>query len=174
VVASRGGIDSGRAAKLSRHDDESFRQEASVRKIGQQGGYATIRPRQQGMLEQLEIIFMSIPVFDARGLRQFVGHFEKEQKRDLLRIGHVRQAVVPQNVGEVPGFGDDLLAVIAHRVLCVFCTFSGPFVRSVPSREMRVSCAFLVRFVPTVAFSRGWQPLDKSPEGSSSDADGLN
>jgi hypothetical protein len=65
VVTSGDCIDSGRAAKFSRHDHESLRQETSAREILQQGGDATIRARQLGMLEQLEIIFMSIPVFDA-------------------------------------------------------------------------------------------------------------
>ena len=49
-----------------------------------------------------------------RRLGQFVGHLQEEQERDLLRVGHVRQAVVPQDVGEVPGFVDDLLGVGAH------------------------------------------------------------
>ena len=49
-----------------------------------------------------------------RRLGQFVGHLEEEQEGDLLRVGHVRQAVVAQDVGEVPGFADDLLGVVAH------------------------------------------------------------
>ena len=48
------------------------------------------------------------------GLVMLVGHLEKEQEGDLLRVGHVREAVVPQDVGEVPGFVDDLLGVVAH------------------------------------------------------------
>ena len=47
-------------------------------------------------------------------LRQFVGHLQKEQERDLLGVGHVREAVVPQDVGEVPGFVDDILGGGAH------------------------------------------------------------
>ena len=49
-------------------------------------------------------------------LGQFVGHLEEEQEGDLLRVGHVREAVVPQDVGEVPGFVDDVLGVGAHVV----------------------------------------------------------
>ena len=57
-----------------------------------------------------------------RRLGQLVGHLEKEQKGDLLRVGHVREAVVPQDVGEVPGFADDLLAVVAHgRAFFISC-----------------------------------------------------
>jgi hypothetical protein len=47
-------------------------------------------------------------------LRQFVGHFEEQQEGDLLRVGHVRQPVVPQDVGEVPGFVDDVLGCGSH------------------------------------------------------------
>ena len=43
-----------------------------------------------------------------------VGHFEEEQEGDLLRVGHVRKTVVPQDVGEIPGFGDDILGGGAH------------------------------------------------------------
>ena len=39
-----------------------------------------------------------------RRLGLLVGHLQKEQEGDLLRVGHVRQALVPQDVGEVPGF----------------------------------------------------------------------
>ena len=53
-------------------------------------------------------------LFVVRRLRLFVGHLEEEEERDLLGIGHVRQAIVPQDVGEVPGFVDDLLAVVGH------------------------------------------------------------
>ncbi len=38
----------------------------------------------------------------------FVGHFQKEQKRNLLRVGHIRKPIIPQHMGEVPGFVDDL------------------------------------------------------------------
>jgi hypothetical protein len=49
-----------------------------------------------------------------RRLGHLVGHFQEEQKGNLLRVGHVREAVVTQDVGEIPGFADDLLAVVAH------------------------------------------------------------
>jgi hypothetical protein len=47
-------------------------------------------------------------------LRLFVGHLEKGQERDLFRLAHVQEAIVPRNVGEFPGFFDDLLRVVAH------------------------------------------------------------
>ncbi len=53
-------------------------------------------------------------LFVVRRLGLFVGHLEEEQERDLLGVGHVRQSIVPQDVGEVPGFVDDLLAVVGH------------------------------------------------------------
>ena len=56
---------------------------------------------------------------------QLVGHLEEEQEGDLLRVGHVRQPVVAQDVGEVPGFVDDLLGVVASSALCL------PVVRAV-------------------------------------------
>ena len=43
-----------------------------------------------------------------------VRHLEEEQEGDLLDVSHVAQAVVPEDVGEVPGFADDLLGVGAH------------------------------------------------------------
>ena len=49
-----------------------------------------------------------------RRLRLSVGHPEEEQERDLRGLGHVRHAIVPQDVGEVPGFVGDLLAVVGH------------------------------------------------------------
>ncbi len=53
-----------------------------------------------------------------RRLRLLVGHLEEQQESDLLRVGHVRQAIVPQNVGEVPGFVDDLLGGVGHLIVC--------------------------------------------------------
>ena len=52
-----------------------------------------------------------------RRLRLLVRHLEKQQKRDLLGVPHVRQAVVPEHMGEVPGLGDNLLGGITHWVL---------------------------------------------------------
>ena len=60
-----------------------------------------------------------------RRLGLLVGHLEEEQERDLLRVGHVRKAIVPQNVGEVPGFVDDLLGVVAHLRLPCACFVAG-------------------------------------------------
>ena len=63
-------------------------------------------------------------------LGQFVGHLQEEQEGDLLRVGHVRKAVVPQDVGEVPGFVDDVLGGGAHSMRLVAC-----FRLSVPLRS---------------------------------------
>jgi hypothetical protein len=41
--------------------------------------------------------------------RLFVGHLEEEQESDLLGVGHVRETVVAQDMGEAPGFAHDLL-----------------------------------------------------------------
>ena len=43
-----------------------------------------------------------------RRIGLLIGHLEKERKRDLRGVGHVRKAVVSQHVREVPGFVDDL------------------------------------------------------------------
>ena len=43
-----------------------------------------------------------------------IRHLEEEQEGDLLDVGHVTQAVVPEDVGEVPCFADDLLSGGAH------------------------------------------------------------
>jgi hypothetical protein len=45
---------------------------------------------------------------------QLVGHREEQEQGDLLGVGHVGQAVVAQDVGEVPCLGDDLLGVGTH------------------------------------------------------------
>ena len=50
-----------------------------------------------------------------RRLRLFIRHLEKEQERDLLCVVHVREAVVPENMGKVPSLVDDLLTVVAHE-----------------------------------------------------------
>ena len=42
-----------------------------------------------------------------------MGHLQEEQEGDLLRVGHVRQPVVPEDVGEVPRLVDDLLGRVA-------------------------------------------------------------
>ncbi len=36
---------------------------------------------------------------------------------DLFRVRHVRQTVVTKNVGEVPGFVDDLYGFVTHPYL---------------------------------------------------------
>ncbi len=42
-------------------------------------------------------------------------HLEEEQESDPLNVSHVAQPVVPEDVGEVPGFADNLLGVGTHR-----------------------------------------------------------
>ena len=57
--------------------------------------------------------------------RNLVRLTEEEQKCDLLDVSHVDHAVVPEDVGEVPGFADDLLGVRARlRSLCKGVIFS--------------------------------------------------
>jgi hypothetical protein len=53
----------------------------------------------------------------------FIGRLEKEQELNLLGVSHVRETVVPENVGEVPGCDDDRLRVVlAHDVLGMYST----------------------------------------------------
>jgi len=47
-------------------------------------------------------------------LRLLIRHLEEEQERDLFDVSHVAQAVVPEDVGEVPCLADNLLGVGAH------------------------------------------------------------
>src|SRR5438105_15414800 len=64
-------------------------------------------------------------------LRLLVVHFQKEQERDLLRITHVRQPVVAQNVREAPGLVDDLLSGVgAHRARTFSSRDSSLFIAS--------------------------------------------
>lgn len=37
----------------------------------------------------------------------------------MLRIGHARETVVPQNVCKILGFVDDLLGVVTHVGVCL-------------------------------------------------------
>ena len=56
------------------------------------------------------------------GLRLLVGHLQEEQERDLLRVGHVGEPVVPEDVGEIPGLVDDLLGGVGgHGLLITQC-----------------------------------------------------
>jgi hypothetical protein len=57
-----------------------------------------------------------------RRLRLLVGHLEEEQERNLLRVRHVRKAVIAQHMREVPSLVDDLLGVVAHAYLRAFRT----------------------------------------------------
>jgi hypothetical protein len=51
----------------------------------------------------------------ARQLRLLVIHLQEQEKGDLFRVGHVRQAVVAQHVREAPRLVDDLLRrVVRH------------------------------------------------------------
>ena len=47
-------------------------------------------------------------------LRLLIRHLEEEQERDLFDVSHVAQAVVPEDVGEVPCLAHNLLGVGAH------------------------------------------------------------
>ena len=42
--------------------------------------------------------------FVVRRLRLLVGHFQKQQKRDLLGVSHVGKPIIAQDMGKVPGF----------------------------------------------------------------------
>ena len=46
-----------------------------------------------------------------RCTRLLVGHFQKEQKRNLLGVGHVRKPIIPQHVREISSFVDNFLSV---------------------------------------------------------------
>jgi hypothetical protein len=48
-------------------------------------------------------------------LRLLIGHLEEQQERDLLRVPHVRQAVVAQHVRETPRAVDDLLRCVVRH-----------------------------------------------------------
>ena len=45
-------------------------------------------------------------LFVVRRLRLLVGHFQKEQKRDLLGVSHVGKPVVAQDIRKVPSLVD--------------------------------------------------------------------
>lgn len=55
-------------------------------------------------------------LFVVRRLRLLVGHFQKEQKRDLLGVSHVGKPIIAQDMGKVPSFVDNLFGV-GHVVL---------------------------------------------------------
>ena len=50
-----------------------------------------------------------------RRLGLLVGHLKEEQEGDLLRISHLGQAVVAEQVCEAPRLVDDLLGVVGHQ-----------------------------------------------------------
>ena len=58
-----------------------------------------------------------------RGPGLLVGHLEEEQEGDLLHERHIAHAIIPQDMGEVPGFSDDLLGVAVHGGPCVGLVF---------------------------------------------------
>ncbi len=49
-----------------------------------------------------------------RWLRKFVSHLEEEQKGNLLRVSHVRQTVVAQNVRKTPSLINNYLSCVTH------------------------------------------------------------
>ncbi len=55
-----------------------------------------------------------------------VGHLQEQQEGDLLRVGHVGQAVVPQDVCEVSRLGDHLLGDVAHAAPPSSCGSTAP------------------------------------------------
>ena len=61
------------------------------------------------------------------GLGLLISHFEEQQERNLFGIRHVRETIVPQNMGEIPGFIDDLLRVVAHQCFLSDMTCYGQF-----------------------------------------------
>ena len=54
--------------------------------------------------------------FVERGLRLLIGHFQEEEKRELLDVITVRETVITKNIAVVPEFRDELLG-IAHDFL---------------------------------------------------------
>ena len=50
-------------------------------------------------------------LFVVRRLRLLVGHFQKEQKRDLLGVSHVGKPIIAQDMRKVPSFVDDLFGI---------------------------------------------------------------
>ena len=50
-----------------------------------------------------------------RRLRLLVCHFQKQQKRQLLDVIAVRQAIIPQDVAVVPELLDERCRVVGHR-----------------------------------------------------------
>ena len=77
--------------------------------------FFTVALKQAGPIEA----FGHSDLFVVRRLRLFVGHFQKEQKRDLLGVGHVGKPIIAQDMGKVPSFVDDLFCV-RHVVISGF------------------------------------------------------
>ena len=59
-----------------------------------------------------------------RRLGPLVRHLQEQQERDLLRVGHVGQAVVAEQVREAPRFVDDLPGVVRHQGTRLFVGFA--------------------------------------------------
>ena len=53
-------------------------------------------------------------------LGDLVCHLEKEQEGDLFRVGHVGEAIITENMGEVPCLVDDLLGVVCGHLDLAF------------------------------------------------------
>ena len=68
--------------------------------------FFSLRLQQAGSIESF-----GHDLFVVRRLRLLVGHFQKEQKRNLLSVGHVRKPIIPQHMREIPGFVEDFLGV---------------------------------------------------------------
>ena len=74
-----------------------------------------------------------------RRLGLLVGHLQEQQEGDLLRVGHVGQAVVTEQVREAPRLVDDLLGVARHhvtRVLGLASRLRGTALSPMPCRLM--------------------------------------
>jgi len=54
--------------------------------------------------------------FAVRWFGKLISHFEEEQEGDLLQVITVAYAVVAEDVGEIPDFGDEGGGV-AHKLL---------------------------------------------------------
>ena len=58
--------------------------------------FFAVAPQQAGPIESFRHDHYVV-----RRLRLLVGHFQKEQKRDLLGVSHVGKPIIPQDMGKV-------------------------------------------------------------------------
>ena len=73
------------------------------------------RPRGWGMgLMAPEFIGQShiVSLWRSSKLRELIGHFQEQQKRQLLDIVAIRQTILTQNTEVIPKFLDDLLEAV--------------------------------------------------------------